>query len=178
MQLFKMLNLGMSLAICSCFATLSLSSFETQIVKKAICKLAPTQGNKVMGQVTFTAIEGGVKIVADVSGLKPGEHGFHIHENGDCSAPDGTSAGGHFNPTGAPHAGPDAMARHVGDLGNLVADQSGYAHYERVDKLISLGGDHSIIGRSVVIHADKDDFKTQPAGNSGARLACGVIRGD
>ncbi len=144
-------------------------------VDKAVAVLKATEGNKVEGTVTFTKVDGGVLIVADVINLKPGKHGFHVHEHGDCSAHDASSAGGHFNPTNSKHGGPDSPERHVGDLGNLVADANGKAHYERVDKLITLEGPDSVVGRSVVVHVGEDDFTTQPTGNSGARIACGAI---
>lgn len=144
-------------------------------VKSAKAILSPTKGNSVKGQVTFTAVEGGVKIVANVEGLTPGSHGFHIHEFGDCTAPDGSSAGAHFNPTNKKHGGPDDKERHVGDLGNIIADAQGKAHYERIDKVISLDGKDRILGRSIIIHEKADDFKTQPAGDAGSRQACGVI---
>jgi superoxide dismutase, Cu-Zn family len=144
-------------------------------VLKASAKVNPTQGNAVKALITFTAVDGGVTVVADAEGLTPGKHGFHVHEFGDCSAPDGSSAGAHFNPNKTKHGGPDSSERHVGDLGNLVADETGKAHYERTDKIISLRGPNSIIGKSIVIHSGEDDFKTQPSGNSGARVACGVI---
>lgn len=134
------------------------------------------EGPHVLGTVTFTATPSGVQIVANLTGLTPGEHGFHIHEKGDCSAPDFSSAGGHFNPTNSRHGGPDSPERHVGDLGNLVADANGHAHYERLDSVIQLAGDATIIGRSVVIHEKPDDFTTQPTGNSGSRIGCGVIK--
>jgi Cu-Zn family superoxide dismutase len=108
-------------------------------------------------------------------GLKKGKHGFHIHEFGDCSAPDGTSAGGHFNPEGKMHGAPVDMSRHAGDMGNIEADESGKAHLEYIDPMMSLTGDHSIIGRSVILHQNEDDLKTQPTGNAGPRIACGVI---
>lgn len=145
-------------------------------IKKAVAVLKATDGNTVAGTVTFTAVDGGVLIVADVTNLKPGKHGFHVHEHGDCSAHDASSAGGHFNPTKTKHGGPDSPERHVGDLGNLEADAQGKAHYERTDKLIALEGPDSVVGRSVVVHADEDDFTTQPTGNSGPRIACGEIR--
>jgi Cu-Zn family superoxide dismutase len=103
-----------------------------------------------------------------------GKHGFHVHEFGDCSMADGVCAGGHFNPTGSPHGSPDAAKRHVGDFGNLTADESGKATYKRVDKLITFSGPNSIIGRSIIVHAAPDDF-SQPSGNAGARIGCGVI---
>jgi len=144
-------------------------------ITAAVALLHPTEGNSVRGTVTFTEVADGIRIVADVEGLDPGKHGFHIHEFGDCSAPDAASAGGHFNPDGMPHGAPDDMERHVGDLGNLVADEKGKAHYERNDSFISFGGDHSIIGLAVVIHSGEDDFTSQPSGAAGPRVACGVI---
>lgn len=144
-------------------------------IQKAVCVLYPTKGNETGGIVTFIQTKDGVKIVADVEGLTPGKHGFHIHQYGDISAPDGTSTGGHFNPTNKKHGSPDAEERHVGDLGNLIADDNGRAHYERLDKVISLNGPNSIIGRGIIVHAGEDDFVTQPTGNAGARVADGVI---
>ncbi len=143
---------------------------------KAIAVLHPTAGNKVGGTVTFTEVADGVQVQAEITGLAPGNHGFHVHEFGDCSAPDASSAGGHFNPTSEPHAGPDAVERHVGDMGNVEADASGNAKLDYVDHQISLTNDQqSVIGRSVVVHAKADDLKSQPAGDSGARIGCGVI---
>ncbi len=134
------------------------------------------EGMGVKGKVTFTKVSKGVKIVADFEGLTPGEHGFHIHEHGDCGGVDAASAGAHFNPTKKSHGGPDFSNRHVGDLGNIVADAQGKAHYERIDNIISLDGKDSIVGKSIIVHADKDDFKTQPAGASGSKVACGIIK--
>src|SRR5437899_3786683 len=143
---------------------------------KAIAVLHPTAGNKLSGTVTFTEVADGVQVQAEITGLTPGNHGFHVHEFGDCSAADASSAGAHFNPTNKPHAGPDATERHVGDMGNVEADASGKAKLEYVDHQISLTNDQqSVIGRSVVVHAKADDLKSQPTGDSGARVACGVI---
>ncbi len=144
-------------------------------VTKAVCVIHPTEGNKVTGLITFTQDGDKIKVVADVDGLTPGKHGFHIHEYGDCSAPDGTSAGGHFNPTQKPHGAPTDTSRHVGDLGNIEANKDGKAHYEWTDHLISFAGQNSIIGRGIIIHAGEDDLHTQPTGNAGKRVACGVI---
>jgi Cu-Zn family superoxide dismutase len=141
----------------------------------AVAVLIPTKGNAVQGVVHFTRVANGVHVVARVSGLKPGEHGFHIHEYGDASSPDGTAAGGHFNPEHKDHGGPTVMDRHAGDLGNLQADADGNATVDYVDEMITLDGAESIIGRGVIVHADPDDFKTQPTGNAGKRVACGVI---
>lgn len=141
----------------------------------AVAILNPTQGSEVYGRVAFAPVDKGILVVAEVHGLTPGKHGFHIHEKGDCSAPDGSSAGGHFNPTNMPHAGPDAEKRHVGDLGNIEADENGDAFYERVDTVIKLEGENSIIGKAVIVHSGVDDLETQPTGDAGGRLACGVI---
>ncbi|MEJ2195815.1 MAG: superoxide dismutase family protein [Ignavibacteriaceae bacterium] len=144
-------------------------------VNKAICLLYPTQGSETMGTVTFSQKADGMLIIADVKGLSPGKHGFHIHEYGDCSQPDGKSAGGHFNPTSKNHGGPNSEDRHVGDLGNLIAKDDGTAYYEWTDKLLSFSGPKSILGRAIIVHADEDDLISQPTGNAGARIACGVI---
>jgi superoxide dismutase, Cu-Zn family len=141
----------------------------------AVAVLHPTENSSVSGVVRFAPAAGGIKITAAVKGLAPGKHGFHIHELGDCSAADATSAGGHYNPDGHPHAGPDAAQRHMGDMGNLEADISGTARYERLDNYMKLDGAKSIIGRAVVVHAGEDDLATQPTGNAGGRQACGVI---
>ncbi len=151
------------------------ASDEAAVVTRAVCVLHPTTGNNVTGLVTFTKTDSGILVVADVEGLTPGKHGFHVHEYGDCSSPDGTSEGGHFNPDNMPHGGPNSMQRHVGDLGNIVAGEDGKAHLEMVDKLISFSGKHDIIGRGIIVHAGEDDLVTQPTGNAGARVACGVI---
>ncbi len=142
---------------------------------KAVAVLTPTKGSTVHGVVTFTKVDNGVHVVADVEGLTPGVHAFHVHEFGDCSAADAASAGPHYNPEQMPHAGPDAMKRHEGDLGNITANENGKARYDRVDSHLALEGAHSIIGRSVIVHEKADDFTTQPTGAAGGRVACGVI---
>jgi len=142
---------------------------------KAVAVLLPTAGNSVHGIVRLEAVSGGVHITAQLEGLPPGEHGFHIHEFGDCSAGDGTSAGGHFNPDEVAHGGPEAATRHVGDLGNVTADAQGMATYDRVDSVVRLAGLHGVIGRGVIVHAGTDDLTSQPTGAAGARMACGVI---
>jgi Cu-Zn family superoxide dismutase len=141
----------------------------------AVCILYPTEGNETTGIVKFTQTSEGIKIVADVKGLTPGKHGFHIHQFGDCSLLDGKSAGGHFNPDDKKHGAPDGSERHVGDLGNLVADEEGNAHFEWTDSYISFTGMNSVLGRAIIVHAGEDDLTSQPTGNAGARLACGVI---
>jgi len=144
---------------------------------QASAYLQPTRGNSVSGTVSFTQTGDKVRMVAEVSGLKPGsEHGFHIHEVGDCSSGDGMSAKGHFNPTGKPHGHYTGAEHHAGDLPPLKADAQGRARVEADLEGISVTpGPASIVGRGLIVHAAPDDFKTQPTGNSGARIACAVI---
>ncbi len=145
-------------------------------VKKAVCVLNPIGTSQVTGTITFTEVEGGVLIQGKIAGFAPNsKHGIHIHEFGDCSSPDGSAAGPHYNPNGMMHGGPSDLKRHEGDLGNIEADASGVATIDYIDPVIKLTGDASVIGRSVIIHAQEDDLKSQPAGNSGPRIACGVI---
>ena len=134
--------------------------------------MAGRSGATVSGTVAFSDVAGGVRVTAQVAGLTPGEHGFHIHEVGDCSAPDASSAKGHFNPAGKTHGHHGHDERHGGDMPNLLANAQGEARLTADLKGVSVS---QISGRSVVIHADPDDYKSQPAGNSGKRVACGVI---
>ena len=142
----------------------------------AVAQLKPTQGNTANGTVWFTQDGLRVDVRVQVSGLTPNqEHGFHVHEKGDCSAPDAMSAGGHFNPGGQPH-GPQSGAHHGGDMPSLKADAAGNAQASFQITGVSLGtGIDGLIGRGVIVHAKPDDYTTQPTGNSGARIACGVI---
>ncbi|HEV2667715.1 MAG TPA: superoxide dismutase family protein, partial [Blastocatellia bacterium] len=123
-------------------------------VTKAVAVLNPTEGNKVHGVVTITQAGSNVKVVAHIEGLTPGKHGFHIHEFGDCSSKDGSSAGGHFNPGNAPHGAPEAAQRHAGDMGNIEADQNGVAHLEYNDTVAKMNGHGSIIGHGMIVHAN------------------------
>ena len=145
--------------------------------RMAWAQLQPKSGSDVTGEVQFTETEDGVLVVATVEGLAEGKHGIHIHETGDCSAPDASSAGGHFSPQDDPHGAPEDPAgeRHLGDLGNLTADASGAASFQRTDEQLTLTGQHSIIDQAVVVHAEPDDLTSQPSGSAGARVACGVI---
>ncbi len=146
-------------------------------VTQVVAVVRPTQGNDCRGVVRFTQ-EGAdaVKIVADIEGLKPNsKHGFHIHQFGDCSAPNGKSAGGHYNPEGHAHGRSSDSKHHAGDLGNLQADDRGKASYEQMILGITIaGGKNPILGRGVIVHAKSDDFG-QPTGNAGSRIGCGVI---
>ncbi len=144
----------------------------------AIAELMPTEGSSTSGTARFEQRGDKVLITAEVSGLSPGgEHGFHVHEKGDCSAPDAMSAGGHFNPAGKPHGHHGQRERHAGDLPNLVADAYGVAKFSFATDLLTVApGPASVVGRALIVHRDPDDYKTQPTGNSGPRLACAVIK--
>lgn len=144
----------------------------------AVATLNPTQGNTAKGTVTFEQKGSQVMAEARIEGLTPGQHGFHIHEKGDCSAPDATSAGGHFNPGSKAHGDPAHAEHHAGDFGNLVADADGKASLKMRLSDVTLAKDapNSIVGKGLIVHADPDDLKTQPTGNSGKRVACGVIQ--
>lgn len=142
----------------------------TAVVKSA-------SGSKVSGKISFEQLGDTVTMKGDLRHLSPGSHGFHIHEKGDCSATDASSAGDHFNPTKARHGSPDRPRKHhAGDFGNVVADPRGRGRIHVMTKDISLlSGKTSVVGRSFVVHETEDDLKSQPAGNSGARIGCGVI---
>ena len=153
------------------FAVQSSLAAEVNIVLEA------KSGSSVRGQLKVVDAARGVRITGEVTGLTPGRHGIHVHAVGDCSAPDADSAGGHFNPAGSRHGGPKTGEHHAGDLGNIEANASGVAKVDITGVALSLAADRpdGIRGRALVIHAQSDDEKTDPSGNSGARVACGVI---
>lgn len=145
---------------------------------KAVAQLEPTRGNNTTGTVVFEQRGSKVLVSAEVRGLKPNtEHGFHVHEKGDCSSGDGMSTGGHFNPKGVPHGPPSRGPHHAGDMPALKADANGTAKlaWEGTELTLS-DGPASVVGRGVIVHRDPDDYRTQPTGNAGPRLACGVVR--
>ncbi len=172
------LRLVSALALLACTAALAGCAHHRRAgAASAQAVLEARSGSAVHGTVTFLPVAGGLRVVADVSGLTPGGlHAIHIHEKGDCSAADGSSAGGHYNPDGHPHGGPGDAQRHAGDLGNLFADATGHASYDRVFPDLTIdGAHHPIAGLSVIVHKGEDDLRTQPTGNAGGRIACGVI---
>ena len=167
---------AMALALASLFVLGGCQTMTADAPARATAGLAPTKGNKTVGEVNFEQVGDKVRVTAQVIQLKPNQvHGFHIHEVGDCSSGDGMSAKGHFNPYGKPHG--QGAERHAGDLPSLKADAKGRAKLTAdLDIITVTPGPASIIGRGVIVHADPDDYKTQPTGNAGARLACGVIK--
>jgi superoxide dismutase, Cu-Zn family len=147
-------------------------------VVSATAPLAAASGSTVRGALSLTAEEGGVLLRGQLTGLDPGtEHGFHVHETGDCSARDASTAGEHLNPAGGRHGGPGAAERHLGDLPNIQADGQGGAAVEARLPGATLrdGAPTDLLGKAVVVHRKRDDYQSQPAGDSGDRIACGVI---
>ncbi|WP_372356640.1 superoxide dismutase family protein [Xanthomonas sp. NCPPB 3443] len=148
-------------------------------VQQAEAALASASGSLVSGRVVLVPALQGIRLTGTIGGLRPGGvSGFHVHERGDCSAADASSAGAHFNPGGAPHGRAGGGAHHLGDMDNLRADAEGVAHLDMILSGISLGdgAPTDVVGKSLIVHADPDDYRSQPSGNAGARLACGVIR--
>jgi Cu-Zn family superoxide dismutase len=144
----------------------------------AQARLTGKSGSTATGQLQLTQVADGVMIAGELTGLPPNStHGFHVHEKGDCSAPDASSAGGHFNPTMAQHGGPESAMKHLGDAPNIKSDASGNATLSAsiVGATLKDGGANDLIGKAIVVHAKRDDYKTQPSGDSGDRIACGVV---
>jgi len=141
----------------------------------AMAMLTPISGSTATGTVHFQELaDGSVDVVADLTKVPQGVHGFHIHDKGDCSD-NGNAAGGHFNPTNMPHASPDAQSHHVGDFGNVTADANGEIHTKFNTRWITVHeGETSVVNHAVILHANPDDLATQPSGNAGPRIACGV----
>jgi Cu-Zn family superoxide dismutase len=161
-------------AFAVCF-TAAQAAEKAAGVNHAVAVLHAAKGGQVEGTIHFRRAATGVRVQGTVSGLAAGAHGFHVHEFGDCSAAGFTSAGGHFNPTQEPHGAPTDGQRHQGDMGNIQAGADGSATVDYTDARLGFDGDRSIVGRGVIVHEKADDFKTQPTGNAGGRVACGVI---
>ena len=163
------------IVLSAAIAFLAAACATTPKEPAARAQLLARSGSMASGTASFSELAGGVRISARISGLTPGEHGFHIHESGDCSAADAMSAKGHFNPEAKAHGDPGRSEHHAGDMPNLVANAQGEATYAYDLMSVTLSGPTGLLGRSVVVHADADDYKSQPAGNSGRRVACGTI---
>jgi Cu-Zn family superoxide dismutase len=143
----------------------------------AMAKLTPTSGSSAQGAVHFEQMpDGSVEINIDISGLEPNSvHGFHLHDKGDCGD-NGNAAGGHFNPTSMPHGAPDAASHHAGDFGNITANDKGVVATTVTSHMLTVTpGPNSVVGHAVIVHANPDDLTTQPSGNAGPRIACGVV---
>ena len=190
-----MMKLTLSLALVTVSACASSDTTKTpdadvpRVLATATAKMEGRSGTDVSGTVTFTerrASVGGemmnvIDVRYDITGITPGDtRGFHVHEVGDCSAPDATSAGGHFNPGKHEHGAMDHPSSHAGDLGNITANPAGRAEgvITGVTKFTLEPGPNSIVGRGLIVHEKADDYTTQPTGNAGPRLACAVIQKD
>ena len=141
----------------------------------AMVMLEPTAGNDARGMVHFQDMGGGtIEVKADLINVPAGVHGFHVHDKGDCGD-NGNAAAGHFNPTGAPHGAPDAASHHAGDFGNVTADAKGEVHTTFTTHSITItAGPNCVVGRAIILHANPDDLTSQPSGNAGPRIACGI----
>ncbi len=177
------LALAAALTLAACASTTPPTAKPAPTAKssahEAVANLASASGSLVSGKLTLMPMGDGVHLRGEVGGLSPGStHGFHIHEKGDCSAADATSAGGHFNPSATAHGRAGHGAHHAGDSDNIVADANGVARIDAHVGGVSLGGGaaNDIAGRAIIVHAAADDYTTQPTGNAGARVACGVIK--
>ena len=167
------------LAACAAAPQRNAAPMATHQAREAVVNLAPASGSPVSGRLVLVPMGDGLHLRGEVGGLMPGSrHGFHIHEKGDCSAADASSAGGHFNPTGQPHGAHNSGKHHVGDMPELMTDASGTANISFNSSSLKLRGPNSIIGKAVIVHAAPDDVNAQPSGNAGARLVCGVIKQD
>lgn len=144
----------------------------------AFAELSAASGSDVAGNVEFLSQDDQVRMTVFITGLTAGQHAIHVHENGSCAGPDASGAGGHFSPDNDPHGAitDPEDERHAGDLGNFVADESGSATFEKFDDVITLTGPDAIVGKAIVVHRGSDDFTTQPSGDAGERVACGVIQ--
>jgi Cu-Zn family superoxide dismutase len=167
-QLSVVAALILALAMIGCASSAPLT---------AVAVMEPKSGSNVSGTVTFEEIlEGTVRVTVDLKGVPEGVHGFHVHEFGSCNSEDGSSAGGHFNPIGAPHAGPGDALRHAGDMGNVVAGPDETVKTTLTFTSFTLSpGATSAVDHAIILHASRDDLTTQPTGAAGGRIACGVI---
>lgn len=166
-------------AACGALLAAGCAGTQEQKEASAVVLLQPRSGSNVSGNVRFTQIGDVVRVTGEITGHTKGPKGFHIHENGDCSDDKGMSTGGHFNPTKHRHGGPYSPDKHAGDLGNITFNAQGVAKINFTVGDISVSRDRpkGIIGRAVIVHAAVDDMKTDPTGNAGGRVACGVIQG-
>ena len=171
-------SISFTISVLAVLSLVACQSMEHGAGEKASATLDSRSGSNVKGTVNFVSRGHDVLVNAKFSGLKPNaEHGFHVHEKGDCSAPDATSAGGHFNPDTKTHGMPGSGVSHAGDMPNIKSDANGNAVYSaRLSGFAINNGSNGILGRAVVVHRDPDDYKSQPAGNSGPRVACGLIK--
>ncbi len=173
-----LLLIGIPIALTSCERMQNQVTMpSTPSAKQASATIGPTSDNSVTGMAVFTQNGDQITLTIEIQNASPGIHAVHIHENGDCSAPDGTSAGGHWNPTDVAHGKWGEGEFHLGDIGNITVGEDGTGSIELTTDLweIGTGSDIDVVGKGIIVHADADDFISQPSGNAGARIGCGVI---
>ena len=159
-------------------ATGAASATESKLVERAVAHVTGVGTSGVSGTISFRRVALGLEVHVVLDGLKPGDHGIHVHEKGDCAGMGAMTAGDHFNPGNAPHGSRESSQRHAGDFGNVTADAAGHVDATFTDTHVALSGETSILGRAIVVHSEKDDGMSQPSGNSGERVGCGVIEED
>lgn len=156
------------------------STSSSEEVKMAVAQMQGTSGSNLSGTVTFTEENGTVKLKAELKNVMPvGNHAIHIHQTGDCSAADGSSAGGHWNPTDELHGTWGSAPHHKGDIGNFIVDSTGVGSISLTTDQWCIGCDDStknILGKAIIVHEGEDDLTSQPSGAAGARIGCGVIK--
>jgi len=173
----RFLILAASFALAAWTTSAAAADMPATATEKSKAIIEAKSGSSVSGAAVATETKGAVEIVVDVAGASAGVHAVHIHEKGDCSAPDATSAGGHFNPTGEAHGAPDADHHHAGDFGNMTVGADGKGHLVITSKMLTVAaGPNSVAGRAIIVHEKEDDMKTQPTGNAGGRIGCGVFK--
>ena len=176
---FKRTTVAAALLLAVCLSLAGCGSDDDPMQREAIAEIRPTaaSGSDVAGEAVFVQDGDDIMLIVDIRNASPGLHGVHIHETGDCSAADGTSAGGHWNPTGEDHGRWGSDSFHLGDLGNIPVGMDGTGYIERTTDLWDLGtgSDLDVVGKAVIVHAGEDDFVSQPSGAAGGRIGCGVI---
>ena len=179
---FVAFRITIFLLICGLIALIGCEKAQDTLTiptpsKQAIAIINPTSGNTVTGMAVFTLTGETVMLSIEIKNASPGVHAVHIHENGDCSSPDGTSAGGHWNPTDVAHGKWGEGEFHLGDIGNITVGDDGTGTIELSTDLweIGTGSIIDVVGKGIIVHAGADDFVSQPSGNAGARIGCGVI---
>ena len=177
-RILAIATLSAALAACASAPPPKAEPAPGHRIQRAVANIAPVSASLVSGRLSITAVDGGVRIEGELGGLGHGaNHAIHVHERGDCSAADGSSAGGHFNPAASAHGRAGSAVHHLGDMDNLVTNAAGVATVDIRLQGVTLGSGaaNDILGRALVVHAGPDDYTSQPAGNSGPRVGCGVI---
>ena len=177
---FNKSTIVLALLIGACLALAGCDSDDDEsLQQEAMAEIAPTaaSGSNVTGEAVFTQDGDDIMLTVDIRNASPGLHAVHIHEAGDCSAPDGASAGGHWNPTDEAHGRWGGDSFHLGDLGNIPVGNDGTGYIERTTDLWEMGtdSDRDVVGKAIIVHAGADDFTSQPSGAAGGRIGCGVI---